>query len=142
MPDFTSFCPKRNESWTKNTGKRPGKGLHDSTCWCVVSLLPTLHSVLEFLHIGLQDDSQMYGQWLALSKREEDRKIRRSLIDWAWFHCFMWFATSSSSRFISSFHGYSSLRRIPVVGGAPVQISCTSNVESRTVLMLFNTFFC
>ena len=33
---------------------------------------------MEFLRIHLQDNSQMYEQWLTI-KREEDRKIRSSL---------------------------------------------------------------
>ena len=41
-------------------------------------LLSTLHSVLELLNIHLQDNSQMYEQWLAI-KCEEDRKIQSSL---------------------------------------------------------------
>ena len=63
-----------------------------------------------------------------------------SLINWGWFHCFMWFATFSSLQFILSSNGHSSLRRIIVVGNAPARISCTG-VESRTVMMVFNTFF-
>ena len=47
--------------------------------------------------------------------------------------CFMWFATSSSLRFIASFNGYSSLSRIPVVGSTPDRISITSSVQSWRV---------
>ena len=35
---------------------------------------------MEFLHIQLQDNSQMYEQWLGLKhEHEEDRKIQSSL---------------------------------------------------------------
>ena len=51
--------------------------------------------------------------------------------------CFMWFATSSSLRFIASFNGYSSLRRIPMVCSAPPRISFTSSIQLWTVFMFF-----
>ena len=60
--------------------KTQGKG-HERDCTIPVGALHRycpLHLVLEILHIRLQDNSQMYEQWLAL-KREEDRKIRSSL---------------------------------------------------------------
>ena len=63
--------------WAKNTGKRTRKRYHD-TCWCVVLFSSILHLVSDVLPVHLQDNSQMYEQWLAL-KREEDRKIRCSL---------------------------------------------------------------
>jgi hypothetical protein len=72
--------------------------------------------------------------WPSNVKRTEKSDLP-SLINWGRFHCFMWFATSSSSRFILSFNGCSSLRLIPIVGSAPSRIS--SAVESRTVLIVF-----
>ena len=46
--------------------------------YLLVRLFSTLHSVLKLQQIQLQDNSQMYEQWLAL-KREKDRKLRSSL---------------------------------------------------------------
>ena len=114
------------------------------TYWCVVSLLFTLYSVSEFLSSNYRITAICTNNgWPSNVKRTEESYLLL-LINWGRF-CpsrFMWFATSSYSRFISSFNGNSFLRRIPMVGSAPARIGCTSSVESRTVFMVFHAPFC
>ena len=130
--------PKGNWNCTKNTGKRLGKGLHD-TCWYVVLLLYTLHSVLEFLHIRLQGNSQTYEQWLAV-KHEEDRKIRSSLT-----HKLGMVPLRHVGCYLLILAVYFKFQRVFFPSPDPRSWQCSSLdqlVESRTVLIVFNTCFC
>jgi len=58
--------------------KTQGKSQESDSTIPVGALSSTLHLVLEFLHVQLQDNSQMYEEWLAL-KCKEYKKIQSSL---------------------------------------------------------------